>query len=379
MKLVAGERLYVACLVTVAAMLSMGPRCIDPPTIAVEQVNLVSDQPGVAAVTDPNLVNAWGLAFRPDSPFWVADNGTGVSTLYDPDGTPRSLVVTIPPPEGSPPGTVSAPTGLVDNEGSGFVVTENGKSGPARFIWVTEDGTIAGWNPDVNPTVAVIMVDNSPEEAIYKGVTIYQKPGTGEQTLYATDFHNNKIDVFDSEFQPVTLPAGAFTDPTLPAGYAPFNVKALNNRIYVTYALQDENAEDDVPGPGHGFVDIFKPDGDFVRRLISQGPLDSPWGMALVPGGFKQLSSALLIGNFGDGHITAVNPNSGAVLGQLTDVDGNPIVIDGLWSLLFRGATDTPNRGQSGSQAHDESAKLFFTAGPDGEKHGLFGFLQVVE
>jgi uncharacterized protein (TIGR03118 family) len=331
-----------------------------------QQTNLVSDLPNVAKFQDPNLVNPWGLSHSSTSPWWVSDNGTGVSTLYNgqgqafPLGSP--LVVTIPPPAGSPAGTTAAPTGNVFNGTSGFVVTEGGKSGPSFFIFATEDGTIAGWNPTVDMTHAVLAVDNSASGAIYKGLAIGSN-GSGA-FIYATNFHAGTIDVFDSNFAPATL-SGSFTDPRIPIGYAPFGIQNIGGNLYVTYALQDENKEDDVAGPAHGFVDVFDTNGNLIRRLVSHGRLNSPWGLALAPADFGRFSNDLLVGNFGDGRINAIDPKSGAFLGQLSEQAGKPITIDGLWALVFG------NGANAGA-----TNELFFTAGIDDEAHGLFGDIQ---
>lgn len=328
-----------------------------------EQTNLVSDIAGVARFTDPNLVNSWGLARSSTSPWWVADNGTGVSTLYDarghrfPIGNP--LVVTIPPPKGSPAGTTSAPTGTVFNGTGQFVVSSGGNSGTALFIFDTEDGTISGWNPNVNPTKAVRVVDNSASGAVYKGLALASN-GSGN-FLYATNFHAGAIDVFDSNFAPAHL-SGSFTDPNLPAGYAPFDIVPVGNDLFVSYAKQDAAKHDDVAGPGHGFVDVFDTNGNFIKRLISHGLLNSPWGMTIASPHFGQFSNDLLVGNFGNGRINVYDPNTGASLGTLRNGGGRAITINGLWALAFgNGATAGPLN------------TLFFTAGIADESHGLFG------
>ena len=328
------------------------------------QTNLVADVAGVAANTDSNLLNPWGVAFAPTGPFWVSDNHAGVSTLYDGSGkpfpTPTPLVVTVPAPPGS--SDPAAPTGIVFNGTADFVVTDGSKSGPSLFIFSTEDGTISGWSQGVNVGAAILTVDNSGSDAIYKGLAL----GTNQSGnfLFATDFHNGHIDVFDKNFAPATLP-GSFADPNIPAGFAPFGIHNIGDLLYVTYAKQDENKEDDERGRGNGYVDIFNTNGGLVQRFASQGTLNSPWGVALAPASFGQFSNALLVGNFGDGRINAFNTNSGAFLGQLADTHGAPIVIDGLWALTFgNGAT-------AGSKT-----TLFFTAGPGDEEHGLFGSLE---
>jgi uncharacterized protein (TIGR03118 family) len=328
------------------------------------QQNLVSDLPGVAAVQDPNLVNPWGMSSSATSPIWVSDNGAGVTTLYNGAGQPfpvgSSLVVTIAPPAG---GTSAAPTGQVFNGTTDFVLP-NGSA--ARFIFATEDGTISGWN---GGTASIRKVDNSPSGAVYKGLAIGNN-GTAN-FLYAANFHAGTIDVFDSSFMPASL-GGNFTDPTLPAGFAPFNIQNIGGKLYVTYAKQDGAMHDDVPGPGNGFVDVFDTNGNFLQRLVTMGPLNSPWGLALAPSDFGQFSNDLLVGNFGDGVINAFNPTSGLSLGQLDNASGSPITNEGLWGLRF---------GNGGNGGPKDT--LFFTAGipgPDGmvEDHGLFGDLRVL-
>jgi uncharacterized protein (TIGR03118 family) len=322
-----------------------------------KQVNLVSDQPGVAIRTDPNLVNPWGISFGPGTPFWVADNHTGASTLYQESGVTfpnpaAPLVVTIPAPPGAT--DPASPTGTVFNGTPGFALAP-GK--PALFLFATEDGTISGWSPSVDMTHALLKVNNSPG-AVYKGLALL-----GNQ-LYAANFHANKVDVFNSDFSP----AGSFTDPNIPAGFAPFGIQVINNTLYVTYAMQDGDQHDDVPGPGHGYVDMIDPTTHQFTRLISGGtassPLSSPWGVALAPARFGPFAGQLLVGNFGDGRINAFDPKTGAFRGSLAGPDGKAIAIDGLWALTF--GADTSNQGQP---------SLFFTAGPGGEQHGLFGRL----
>jgi uncharacterized protein (TIGR03118 family) len=314
--------------------------------------NLVSDQPGVAERTDPNLVNAWGLTSLPASPWWVADNGTDVSTLYQADGTPRSLVVHVQ----------SAPTGAASNTGLSFIVTEGASSGPALFLFATEEGKILGWNPTVDATHAVVAADRSSAGAIYKGLAILGN------TLYAADFHNARIDVFNGSFGLVN-DAGAFADPKLPSGYAPFGIAEIGGKIFVSYAKQDAAGEDEVAGQGLGFVDAFAPSGVFLQRLAHRGQLNAPWGMALAPAGFGAFGGDLLVGNFGDGEINAYQPQATGTyerIGALRDVDGKPILIDGLWALAF--GKGTANNGPTDT--------LFFTAGPDDETHGLFGTIR---
>jgi uncharacterized protein (TIGR03118 family) len=307
--------------------------------------NLVSDINGVARITDPNLVNPWGLAFGPATPAWVADNGTDVSTLYR-GAIDRSIPMIVPLVVAIPDG---APTGLVFNATSGFKV--NGA--PARFIFDSEAGTITAWNAGTDAVKEAATPD-----AIYKGLAIATK---GNATfLYAANFHAGTIDVFNDAFAPVPMP-GRFVDPNLPAGFAPFNVQEIGGRLVVAYAKQDPDAEDEVAGPGLGYVDVFDTNGQLLRRLISQGQLDAPWGLAVAPRHFGRFSGDLLVGNFGDGKINAYDPRTGSFRGTLMNRDANPIVIDGLWALRFgNGVIGTPQT-------------LLFTAGIADEAHGLFG------
>ena len=317
-----------------------------------EQKNLVSDIPKLAVTLDPNLVNAWGIDFSGTSPVWIADNGTGLSTLYTGTGSIIPLVVKIPSGSDSP----AAPTGLVFNGTGLFNVKAHDLSGSAFFIFDSEDGIISGWNPTVNLHKAIIAVNNSDKGAIYKGLAI----GTNDNGsfIYAANFHSGWVEQYDSNFKWVR----SFTDTTLPAGYAPFGIRTLNGKLYVTFALQDEDAEDDVSGPGHGFVDIFDLDGNKIKRLTSHGALNSPWGLAIAPANFGQFSGALLVGNFGNGHINAFDPSTGTPLGHMLRPSGATLEINGLWGLHFG------NGAAAGS-----TNTLLFTAGPDGESHGLFG------
>ena len=311
--------------------------------------NLVSDVPGVALHTDPNLVNAWGLTVSSTGDFWVADNGTGVATVYTEEGEQVRLLVKISPSASSTEGRGHA-TGQVVNNGSGFVITQNGVSAPSLFIFASEDGGISGWNPQVSPNQTVLGVDDGAEGAIYKGATLAST--AGGDLLYVTNFHEGTVDVYDENWQEVEA---SFVDPTIPQGYAPFGIQNINGLIYVTYAKQDADKMDDVPGPGHGFVSVFDTGGNFIQRLISRGVLNSPWGLAWAPQGFGKASGSLLVGNFGNGRIHAFDLNTGAFRGILSQPDGTPLVIDGLWALLF------------------VSTDLYFTAGLDDEAHGLFG------
>lgn len=333
-----------------------------------QQTNLVSDLPGVAGVTDPNLVNSWGIVHGPTTPFWIADNGTGVSTLYNGAGTPfpvgSPLVVTIPPPHDSLAGATAAPTGIVFNPTAGFAVAKGNVSGAALFLFATEDGTISGWNRNVDPTNAILEVDKSPG-AVYKGLAMGSN-ASGD-FLYATNFRAGTVDVFNSQFHQVSL-AGSFTDRKLPHGYAPFGIANIDGKLVVTYALQDAAKHDDVAGRGHGFVDVYDTNGHLIRRLVQRGQLDSPWGLALAPDNFGRFSNDLLVGNFGNGRINAFDPETGGFRGELRDAKNRPITIDGLWGLDFG------NDASAGP-----STTLFFTAGLNHEADGLFGSLVSVD
>jgi uncharacterized protein (TIGR03118 family) len=331
-----------------------------------KQTNLVSNIAGKAPVTDPNLVNAWGIAHGPNGPWAVADNGTGVSTRYDGNGNPIGdpFAVTIPPPAGSPPGTPASPTGVVFNLTTDFVVAQGAAAAPAQLIFATEDGTISAWSPAVDASAAILTVDNSGAGAIYKGLANGNNATTS--LIFASDFHNRAVDVFDGTFTPIVL-SGSFTDPNIPPRFAPFGIQNINGNIFVTYARQDADMVDDVPGPGNGYVSVFDTDGNFVRRFATQGELNSPWGLALAPISFGRFGGALIIGNFGDGQLNAFSPVGATFLGQVNRPNGNPIVIPGLWSLGFG------NGGTAGS-----ADTLYFGAGPNGEQDGLFGMLESV-
>ena len=324
--------------------------------------NLVSDGFVPADHTDPDLVNPWGIVFAPNAPVWVNDNGTGLSTLYEGLGVKQALVVTVPPPTGGTP--LSLPTGIVSSA-AGFAVTQGALSAPSRFIFATLRGTISGWAPTVNPTNAIVAADRSDEGAIYTGLALAAN-GTGN-FLYAADFHNNRIDVFDSTFQLVTL-SGSFSDPRLPDGYAPFGIQNILGNLYVTYAKQDEAAQRDVTGSGLGFVNVFDANGHLIRRFASRGRLNAPWGVALAPADFGRFSNTLLIGNFGDGRINTFDLRSGEPQGSLRTPDGQAITLEGLWGIAFgNGVVNQPTN------------VLFFAAGPGEEEHGLYGRIEAVQ
>lgn len=331
------------------------------------QHNLVSDGFISADHLDPNLLNAWGVAFNPTGFVWVADNHAGVSTLYDGLGNPQTLVVTIPPPPGgSPP---AAPTGIVFNgTANSFVISDGANhSGTAAFLFATEDGTISGWSPAVPPpppSTSAFRAVNNAGSAIYKGLAIAHNGSA--LRLYATDFHNGKIDVFDDHFAPVVAPGG-FADSEIPRHFAPFGIRNIGGALYVTYAKQDADAEDDVSGKGLGFVNIFDADGHRLRRLVSRGDLNAPWGLALAPSDFGPFSNNILIGNFGDGVINAYDLDTGRHRGALRGPDGRKLSIEGLWGISFgNGVQQQPTN------------TLFFASGPADEQHGLYGRIDFV-
>jgi uncharacterized protein (TIGR03118 family) len=322
--------------------------------------DLVSDQPGMAVQTDPQLVNPWGLAFGLSTFFWVANNGTATSTLYDGDGNVHSDVVGGPvslPVEGEEAG----PTGVVFNGGDGFQMTSGDASGPARFIFATMSGQLIAWSADVDPRNAVVVADDSANGSRYFGLAILT---SGSRTLlYAADFPNRQIDVYDQSFHPAgSLAQSAFIDPQLPTGYAPFGIQAIEGRIYVAYAQLNAGSGDEEAGPGNGYVSVFDADGAFIARVASRGLLNAPWGMTRAPASFGDFGGALLIGNFGDGRITAYDAQTYQVLGQLESDLDKPIAIPGLWAISFG----------NGAMAGEEN-DLYFTAGPGDEMHGIFG------
>lgn len=313
---------------------------------------LVSDG-SAAAHTDAHLVNAWGLAFNPTGYAWVANASTSTSTLYDGNGVPQPLVVDVPAGSAG----AASPTGVVFNGGGGFEVTQGTTSGTSVFLFAGEAGTIAGWSPNVNGTAAITAFDGAAAGAVFKGLAM--ATDGANRYLYATDFHNAAVRVFDSQFAPVTV-SGGFQDPNLPGGYAPFGIQTIDNRLYVTFAKQDAAARDAVPGAGLGVVDVFDTQGVLLQRFAG-GTLNAPWGVARAPSNFGPYGNALLVANFGDGKINAFNASTGVYLGTLASSSG-PIAIDGLWAIAF------------GNGVNNQPANtLFFTAGPGAEAHGLYG------
>jgi uncharacterized protein (TIGR03118 family) len=345
-------RLVLGALLLLGAALILGAssaRSDVPGTYTVHDLN--SDLPGVATHHDPDLQNGWGITEPPNGPWWVADNGTDKSTLYNAEGTKQGLVVNI---------ANGAPTGAVFNGGSGFVVSvtdaSGTKSGPARFIFASESGTISGWSPAVDATNSVVGVTTA--GAVYKGLAL-----AGGQ-LYATDFVGGKVDVFNSSFGAGTA-TGGFVDPKLPSGYAPFGIAAVSGKLVVTFAKQESGSEDELHHQGFGVVDEFDTDGNLISRIATHGQLNAPWGIALAPAGFGPFSGDLLVGNFGDGRINAFAQQGGGSwerVGGLRDSSGRAISIDGLWGIGFG------NDGAAGP-----STTLYFAAGPNDEANGLFG------
>ena len=337
---------------------------------AYRQINLVSDQAGKANLKDPDLVNAWGLAASPGtnaspgSPLWVADNGSDKATLYAAGSSPTSvskvpLTVDV---------TGAAPTGQVFNaDPNAFTVSDSqGNSGSSLFLFDTENGTIDGWSPNVggpSPSTVTEVARENGANAVYKGLAVATVKG--KSFLYATNFRSGRVEAYDSTFTPVEMPGGLFVDPGLPAGYGPFGIAEIMGHLYVSFAKQDATLHDDTAGPGHGFVDVFTNTGAFVRRLVTRGALNSPWGLALAPRSFGRFGGDLLVGNFGNGLINVYNATNGAWLGRLSQRNGLPIQIDGLWGLMF---------GNGNAAGTNE---LIFSAGPSKESHGLLGKIVV--
>ncbi len=333
------------------------------PASAYSLTALVADTAGMAANTDANLVNAWGLSIAAapaTNPAWLANNGTQTSTLYNGNGTPIPLVVNTP--------AGFDPTGIVFNSSSTDFVVTSGSSASALFIFDGEAGMIAGWAPSVDLMHTVTMYSDA-GGAVYKGLAIASNGGA--MFLYAADFHNAKIDVFDTHFAKQTTSASAFTfsDPSIPAGYAPFGIQAINNgaggatQIYVTYAQQQAPANhDNVSGAGLGYVDIYDTNGKLIKQLVAGGWLNAPWGLALAPADFGTLSNALLVGNFGDGKVNGYDPATGAYIGAVSNSTGAAIATPGLWGIAF--GNDAQN------QPHNT---LFFAAGTNDEANGLYG------
>lgn len=313
-----------------------------------KQTNLTANQAGVANHTDAQLSNPWGISFIPGDVFWIANNNGGTSTTYDAQGNKQTITAGIPVASVNPcnPG---CPTGTVANQSTDF--------GGAPFLFATEDGIIVSWNGTAN---AVTKVDNSPANAVYKGLALDNS--AAGNFLLAANFRSGKIDVFDHNFQPATLSGGTFTDPNLPAGFAPHGVHVINGAVFVAYAMQDALKHDPVPGAGMGIVDIYQTDGKFVRRMATGGTLNAPWGVVATSANFGTFSNDVLVGNFGDGTINAYGTNAN-FLGQVVDSNGHVITNPGLWDMVFgAGGTGDPNT-------------LYFTAGGASQTSGLFATL----
>jgi uncharacterized protein (TIGR03118 family) len=338
------------------------------------QMALVSDVPGLAPNTDPAVVNPWGFTESPRGDFLLSDNGTGNAALVAADGTALGAPIVIPPPGGSPAGTTAAPTGQVLNPTADFVISEGGRSAPAAVLFSTEDGTISGFNSAVDPSNAILGADESAGGAVYKGLALGSAGGANY--LYATNFHNGTVDVFDKSFALHTFSADQFTDPNPVAGFAPFGIQNIHGILFVTFAKQNAAKHDDVAGPGNGFIDEFDTSGHFLMRFASGTAaggtlteLNSPWGMAVAPDDFGKFEGALLVGNFGDSHVSAFDLKSGRFLGQLEDAQGNPLVLNG----GFKGPDDRGLWGIAFGRDGDGRPTLFFAAGIGDESHGVFG------
>jgi uncharacterized protein (TIGR03118 family) len=365
MKAHAPPRLHPFVTVIAAALCS-APAAFAQVTDAAPQQfyrahRLVSDGALPADVTDKKLVNAWGLAFNPNAVAWVSDNGSGFSTLYDGTGAPAPLVVKIPHAAVTEDG-LGHPTGVVFNSSTDFVVTKGGMSGASVFLFAGEDGSISGWSPTVDLQNAVLALDHSAAGSVYKGLAI---GGDGTQHLiYVTDFHNRRVEVYDAQWHRINRP-GAFEDSAIPMNFAPFGIQNVGGDIVVTYAKQDSQAHDDVQGPGLGMVDEFDAKGMLVRRLVTRGALNAPWGVALAPPSFGLFGGALLVGNFGDGAINAYDAKTGAFKGTLRDANGMALHLDGLWGIAFGNGV-----------ANQPSNVLFYAAGPNGEADGAYGTIR---
>ena len=350
-------RTILAAAVFSLALSAAAPLTAAPPGGTFAVTRLVSDVPGAAALTDPNLVNGWGLARSGTSPWWVADNGTDRSTLYvaSPALAINPLVVGV---DGGPTGAVFA--GIAANFLVGTTASPTTLA-PANFVFASEDGKIRAWR---GGSTAALVTASGGTDAIFKGLALAQ-PTPGQPLLYAADFHNRRVDVFNGAWQNVT-PAGSFVDPMLPDDYAPFGIQTLGGRIYVTYARQDAEGEDEVAGEGRGFVDVYDLSGNLIARVAQHGQLNAPWGLALAPASFGRFAGDLLVGNFGNGEINAYaeTDDGWAHRGTLRDDTGRKLVIDGLWAIAV---------GNAGSNGTPD--QLFFAAGPNEETHGLFGMI----
>jgi uncharacterized protein (TIGR03118 family) len=333
-----------------------------------ERTDLVADRSGLSEFDDPNLVNPIGLQLSPSTSFWTANNATGTATFYQRDGLPlppdAPLAVQMPVPAGAAADARAHVTGIAYNRGSGFSLTSEGRTDSARYLFVTEEGTILGYNAEIERERALIAVDNSASGAVYRGATIVNfRSGP---RLYVTNFSHGSVDVFDTTFAPASgLDGAAFEDQELPAGYAPFGIQRIDDVIYVSYAERDADGRNVVVGAGKGRINAFDLDGEFLVRVSAGAELDAPWGMTRLPWGFPYFGSALLVGNHGDGRINAFDPWGGGSLGPLYATVDEPVAIDGLWDLGL-------------SVGPDGSGAIYFSAGPNGGENGVFGRLQAV-
>ena len=346
------KRVWIALpCITLAAGISLA---LSAPKPHFERHDLLSDGFTAAPNVDTNLVNPWGLASSPTGPFWIASNDSGTAQIVRADGSMVAPDVLVPADQSA------KPTGLVFHGGDGFVVEEAGVSAPSRFLFVTEDGRLLGWNPMVNQANAIVAVDNRGSGSAYTGAALADVGG--RTFLYVANFGEGTIDVFDSNF----APAGSFGDRDAPTNFHPFGIAAIDERIYVTFAERDPATGEDVTGPGKGFIDVFTPNGTLEEHFVSRGELNAPWGLVVAPGGFGPFSHTLLVGNFGDGRILSYNIHNGRFRGALEDGNGQPIVIEGIWGLRFG------NGGMAG-----DPRDLYFTAGIEDESHGVFGEIEL--
>ena len=338
---------------TVLSLLAVAALSLPASAQKVNITYLTSDITAVGPNLDAHLVNPWGMSIAPSGAWWISDNATGLSTLYDGNGVPQSLVVTIPPAQS---GNTGNPTGTVYNPSTTDFKIHNMVT---PFLFCSEDGTISGWYVG---TTAFIALNNSSSGAVYKGMALAS--AGGHNYIYVANFHAGTVEVYDGSYTAHTFSAGQFTDSSIPAGFAPFNVQAVGSNLVVTYAKQDAAKHDDVPGPGNGYVDIYDTEGNLIRRLAHVLFLNSPWGVVQAPSNFSGFANDLLIGNFGSGLITAYNINTGAWIGNMLNVANLPVEINGLWGLAF-------GNGNGGGP----TTTLYFTAGYFDENHGIFGMI----
>lgn len=331
-----------------------------PPTVTSFTAKAVVSDGSIAGTqTDANLKNGWGIAFNPNGFVWVTATGTQKSTLYDGNGVPQTLVVTVPPAGSAP----ANPTGIIFSGTSSFPVTKNGVTGPSRFVFSSEDGSLSGWSPAADLANAIVTYRDG-GGAVYKGLAVATR--SGADFLYATDFRNNKVDVFDTSFQKVQL-AGSFADPQLPANYAPYGIQTIGTRIYVTYAQQDANRRNAVAGAGLGALNAFNTDGTLAQRIVTPGAtLNAPWGITQAPGNFAGASSRLIVANEGDGTLQAFDPATGEWNGALAQKDGTTLQLDGVRGIAFgNGLNQQPLN------------TLFYVAGPNKGVNGAYGRVDV--